>query len=187
MASRLMSYLVRSLGLMALLAAGGCAGLGFMPAEAVTTLKNPTHVEAYRTGKLDDHPGYGGKMDGFAVIRTGEASEDVARDLAEAIQDPTLYRDATRDQDFVPTVGYRFYRKLSGGRGQMSLDILVGFDCDEILLVAHDNKLRENFRRLLEVDPGRERLLDLTRQAFPFDELVQSLSPVRTPATEPDE
>jgi hypothetical protein len=182
-----MSQLLRLLGLMLLLGAGGCAGLSFIPADAATTLANPTHVEAYRTGKLEDHPGYGGKMDGFAVIRTGEAPPDLAHDLAQAVADPTIYRDKTRDLDFVPTVGYRFYRQLDGGRGQESLDVLVGFDSDEVLLVARDNKLRENFRRMLEVDPGRERLLDLSRQAFPFDELVQSLSAVRTPATQPEE
>jgi hypothetical protein len=163
---------------------GGCSGVGFMPAEAALTLGRPTHVEAYRMGTLEDHPGYGGKMEGYAVIRTGSAPPELAGELAEAVQDPTIYRDEAGPQDFVPTVGYRFYRRLDRGRGQMTIDVLISFDSDQILMVARDNALREDFRRMIVSQPGRSRLLDLTRQAFPFDEVVQAIPELQA-TTEP--
>jgi hypothetical protein len=157
-----------------------------MPAQAMMTLKSPTHVEAYRTGKLEDHPGYGGKMDGFGVIRTGHLDDDSIAALSQTIADPDSYFDAARPDEFVPDIGYRFYRHLDHGRGQMSLDVLLDFDLDEVLLVARDNKLHEVFRRILETDRSREKLLEITRQAFPFDELVQSLSEIRPTTTQED-
>jgi hypothetical protein len=166
---------------MCLLAVGGCANLSFLPAETAATLANPSHVEAYRTGTLDAHPGYGGKMDGFAVIGAGQVSADLAKQIGQLAIDPATYRDATRRGEFVPVVGYRFYRHLSDGRGQMSVDMLISFDSDEVLLVARDGKLRENFRRLLESDPARQSLLDLTRQVFPLDVPVQSIPDVGEP------
>lgn len=156
--------------------AAGCAEVPFIPTEAVATLQHPTHVEAYRTGTLDDHPGYGGKLDGYAVFGTGSASGQVAADLTALVTNPATYHDEAGPPDFVPTVGFRFYRRLDGGGGQMSVDVLVGFDHDQILLVARDGKLREIFRRMMESDPGRPRLLELSRQAFPFDDTVQSLA-----------
>src|SRR5580700_11226986 len=39
----------------------GCANPGFIPPDALTTLRSPSHVETYPTGTLDNHPGYGGK------------------------------------------------------------------------------------------------------------------------------
>jgi len=172
--------------LASLCSAGGCADLGFLPVAATTTLDKPTHVEAYRTGKLDDHPGYGGKLDGFAVFNTGAIPPDVAQTLAATIADPTSYHDAVRRDEFVPSVGYRFYRRV-GGPGQYSVDVLIDFDSDEVLLVQRDPKLRENFRRVLETDHTRQRLLEISRQAFPFDLTVQSMTEYRAPATQPDE
>jgi hypothetical protein len=171
--------------LLALTSAGGCATLSFLPAEATQTLVHPTHVEAYRTGTLAAHPGYGGKLDGFAVFNTGQAPPELAAQLADAIADPASYRDEVSAEEFVPDVGYRFYRLLDGGRGQWSLDVLISFDEDQVLLVGRDNKLHENFRRLIESTPGRGRFLQLSRQAFPFDDFVQSIQSV--PATEPDQ
>jgi hypothetical protein len=43
------------------------------------------------------------------------------------------------------------------------------------------------FRRRLEIDPARLRLLEISRDSFPFDQLVQSLSEVRTPSAQPDD
>jgi hypothetical protein len=149
--------------------------VGFLPAEAVATLKKPTHVEAYRMGTLEDHPGYGGKMEGYAVIRTGSASEDVAGQLAEAVQDSSTYRDEAGPDDFVPTVGYRFYRHLTNGRGQASMDVLVSFDSNQILMVVRDGTLRENFRRMIIAEPGRSHLLELAKEVFPFDTVVQTI------------
>src|ERR1700733_11376583 len=102
-------------------AAGGCASLSFLPADAIATLKQPNHVDAFRTGTLIDHPGYGGKMDGFAVFQTGEMQPDLSRQLADAIADPSTYRDTTRYNEFTPTTGYRFYYRARGG--QISLDV----------------------------------------------------------------
>jgi hypothetical protein len=170
-----------------LLSLSGCSSLGFLPAASVATLNHPTHVEAYRIGSLADHPGYGGKMDGYAVFDTGHAPPDAAKDLASAIADPNTYRDAVRPDDFTPVIGYRFYRLLPYGRGQASLDVLIDLDSDELMLVAHDGRLREVYRRLMESDPARQRLLQISRQTFPFDELIQSTSDYRLPSTQPDE
>ena len=175
-----------SLGLLLLLSSG-CSTLNYLPAASVATLNNPTHVEAYRIGSLDDHPGYGGKMDGYAVFDTGHTPEDAAKDLAAAIADPATYHDAVRPADFTPVIGYRFYRQLPSGRGQASLDVLIDLDSDELMLVAHDQRLREVFRRLMESDPARQRLLNISRQSFPFDQLIQSTSDFRLPSTQPDE
>jgi len=173
-------------GLTLLLAsfAGGCSSLSFIPADAMATLANPSHVEAYRTGTIDDHPGYGGKMDGFAVFQTGDVTPDLTRTLAAIVADPSTYIDATRPDDFVPLAGYRFYRRLDEGGGQVSIDVLVSFDCDEILLVAHDKRQKENFRRLIESDPGRGKLLEITRNTFSSDVSIQALPEVRAPSTE---
>jgi len=172
--------------LLCTLAGGGCANLSFLPAEAAATLAHPTHVEAYRTGKLDDHPGYGGKMDGFAVINTGDASPELAHNLGSLFSDPATYLDDVRPNDFVPSVGYRFYRRLNdSGGAQVCIDVLIAFDCDEVLLVARDSKLKETFRRMMESDPAREKLLEASRQAFEFDQLIQSLSEVRPAASMP--
>jgi hypothetical protein len=124
---------------------------------------------------LDDHPGYGGKLDGFAVIRTGHISPDTAADLASAVTDPATYGSADAVDDFVPTVGYRFYRHLDGGIGQMTVDVLIGFGGDQLLLVARDNRLREYFRRMFYIGPGRARLVELSRLVFTFDPVVRSL------------
>ena len=164
---------------------GGCAGVGFLPSEAVATLDKPTHVEVYRMGTLEEHPGYGGKMEGYAVIRTGKATDELAGQVAAAVQDPAVYSDKAGPEDFVPTVGYRFYRHLSGGHGQATMDVLVGFDSDQILMVVRDSSLRENFRRMIIVEPGRTRLLELARQALPFDEVVQSIPDYPAPTTQP--
>jgi hypothetical protein len=173
--------------LLLLLAAPGCSTLNFLPSDAAATLANPSHVEAYRTGTIDDHPGFGGKMDGFAVFGTGQTSPDSAKSLAATVSDPATYRDATRNEDFTPTLGYRFYRRLPSGRGQLSVDVLINFDSDEVLLIARDAGLHEVFRRRLEFDPARLRLLEISRDSFPFDQLVQSLSEVRTPSAQPDD
>jgi len=165
--------------------AAGCAGVGFMPADAAATLAHPTHVEAYRTGEMSDHPGYGGKMEGYGVIGTGFVSPEVAEQLAAVVADPASYRDAPGSNEFEPDIGYRFYRQLDGGRGQMSLDVLIGFDSDQVLLVARNARLREDFRRMLVSEPARSRLLELTREAFPLDEAVQSIPEFAAPATEP--
>jgi hypothetical protein len=167
--------------LAAALGCAGCANPGFIPADALTTLKNPSHVEVYRTGTLDDHPGYGGKLDGFAVFGTGHVSHQAAADLAAAVTDPSTFDDADAIDDFVPTVGYRFYRHRGQGLGQMSVDVLLGFDGDQMLVVARDEKLREFFRRMFSIVPGRARLLDLVRRAFPHDSVVQSLPAARAP------
>jgi hypothetical protein len=165
--------------LMLLLAAtaGGCASLSFLPADAMATLQNPNHVDAFRTGGFVDHPGYGGKIDGFAIFQTGHVPPSLSSQLGDLIANPATYLDKTRPDDFEPSAGYRFYRRVGGGL--VSLDVLVGFDAGEVLLVQHDGKQRENFRRMLVFDPGREQLLDLTRQAFPDDDFIQSLSLIR--------
>ncbi len=167
---------------------GGCAGVGFLPSEAVATLQKPTHVEAYCMGTIEDHPGFGGKMEGYAVIRTGHASDELAGQIAAAVQDAATYRDEAGPPEFVPTVGYRFYRHLTGGHGQATMDVLVGFDSDQILMVVRDGTLRENFRRMIIAEPGRARLLELARQAFPFEDMVQTVPEIRAttqPSTTP--
>ncbi|HUB26165.1 MAG TPA: hypothetical protein VL992_12110 [Tepidisphaeraceae bacterium] len=169
MASRLPRFLVL------LLAAGasGCASLGFLPADAMATLKQPNHVDAFRTGDFIDHPGYGGKLDGFAVFQTGHLPPPLSRQLADLIANPATYIDKTRADEFAPSAGYRFYRRQNGGL--VTLDVLVGFDSGQIMLVQHDGKQREIFRRLLVFDPAREQILDITRQAFPDDDFIQTL------------
>jgi hypothetical protein len=163
------------LSLIAASLAGGCANVPFIPAQATATLQHPSHVEAFRTGTLDDHPGFGGKMDGYAVFNTGWASDDVIAQLGAIIVDAATYTDDAGPADFVPTVGYRFYRRSGGGL--YSVDVLIGFDHDQILLVARDEKLREDFRRMFESAPARAWLVRLTQQAFPDDRTVQSLIP----------
>jgi hypothetical protein len=167
--------LILLVGLIGVSCTGGCAQVPFLPAEAALTLQHPTHVEAYRTGTLDDHPGYGGKMDGFAVFGTGAVTDDVATEVAAAIADPTTYYDNAGPEDFVPTLGFRFYRKVGGG--QTSVDVLIGFDHDQVMVVARDNKQREDFRRLMDSTPGRARLVKVSQEAFEVDLEVQSLSP----------
>lgn len=175
MSARLAYFMI----VLAALAGGGCAGPTFLPAGATAALANPTSVEAYRTAKMEDHPGYGGKLDGFAVIGDGQVSDDLAKQLATLALDPASYRDETRTDDFVPLVGYRFYRRTDDGRGHTSVDVLVSFDADEVLFVARDSQFHENFRRLLESDPSRAQWLDLTRQIFPLDVPVQSVPDIR--------
>jgi ABC-type amino acid transport substrate-binding protein len=165
------------LALLGALCAGGCAAVPFIPAQAAATLEHPTHVEAFRTGTLDDHPGFGGKMDGYAVFETGWISDEDAAELAAVVLDPATYRDDAGPADFVPTAGFRFYRQLGGGRGQTCVDVLIGFDHDQILLVARDEKLREDFRRMLDSAPGRESLVRLSQDALEFDQTIQSLTP----------
>jgi hypothetical protein len=143
----------------------GCANLSFLPADAMASLSDSSHVEAYRTGTLDAHPGYGGKLDGFAIFQTGDLTPDLVQQLSAVIDDPASFIDSTRTDDFVPTVGYRFYHRVPAG--QVSLDVLVDFDRDEVLLVAHDIRQKETFRRLIESDPCRARLLEIARQVFP--------------------
>jgi hypothetical protein len=163
--------------LAAMALASGCQSLSFLPSDAMVSLSDPSHVEAYRTGTLDAHPGYGGKMDGFAIYQTGDMTPDLVQQLAAVINDPASFIDSTRPDDFVPTVGYRFYHRVAPG--QVSLDVLVDFDRDEVLLVAHDIRQKETFRRLIESDPGRQRLLEIARQVFPLDGFIQSLPMVR--------
>jgi hypothetical protein len=158
--------------------------VGFIPGDVAKTLAHPTHVEAYRTGEIADHPGFGGKMEGYAVFDTGMASDETARDLAAAFADPATYLDASGPSNFEPTVGYRFYRQLDGGRGQWSVDVLIGFDTDQVLMVGRDNKQREDFRRMLVSVPGRTRLLELSREAFPLDTAVQEIQDFRAPDTQ---
>lgn len=124
-------------------------------------------------------------MEGYGVIRTGFVSAELAEQLAAVVADPSSYRDSAGTNEFEPDIGYRFYRQLDGGRGQMSLDVLISFDSDQVLLVARNNKLREDFRRMLVSEPARSRLLELTREAFPLDEQVQSIPEFAEPATQP--
>jgi hypothetical protein len=154
----------------------GCSTVSFLPAQVGATLHAPNHVEAYRVGTLDTHPGYGGKMDGFAVFSTGHASPGVAASLASAVADSRTYGDAVQSSDFVPDVGFRFYRRLPDGPGQLCVDVLISFASDEVLLVARNEKLREDFRRLFTCEPGRKELVDLTREAFEFEDWAQALS-----------
>lgn len=173
--------------LFAALVSGGCSAgnLSFLPADAAAALAKPTHVEAYRVGKLDDHPGYGGKVDGFAAVRTGHVDAATAGRVSEAATDPEGYRDATRPCEFVPSIAYRFYRRLDAGRGQDSVDVLVSFDCDEVMFVSRDPRQHEVFRRLIAADPGRGRWISLARDTFPLDLDLQSLPERRPPITEP--
>jgi hypothetical protein len=178
---RLQITMSRQLAVLMLLlvACGGCVSPTFIPARATAALTTPTSVEAYRVGSLDAHPGYGGKMDGFAVIGDGQMTDDLAKQLAALVLDPSSYRDETRSDEFVPLVGYRFYRLTDDRSGHTSVDVLVSFDADEVLVVARDKLFHENFRRLLESDPSREEWLGLTRQIFPLDVPVQSVPDIR--------
>ena len=160
------------------LTCAGCAtgnsALAFLPADAENTLGNFDHVEAYRIGSLDDHPGYGGKLDGYAVFQTGTLTPQLSRDLASAVVDTSTYLDSSRTGNFNPAVGYRFCRSVNG-HAEVNLDALIDFDESQVLLVQHDGRRSEIFRRLLECDPGRAKLLDLTRQAFPGDMKIQTM------------
>jgi hypothetical protein len=167
--------MTRIILILLLLTAGGCQSLSFLPAGAGATLANPTHVEAYSLGTIDAHPGLGGKMDGFAVIGTQKIDDQSAKEIAAIAADPASYRDRMPGADFVPIVGYRFYRRLDSGRGQVSVDVLLDFQADLVMIVTRDNRVREYFRRIVNSAPSRQRLLDLTQQVFPMNTDVQSI------------
>jgi len=167
--------MMRNFLILLLLSAGGCQSIGFLPAGASDTLASPSHVEAYTLGKIEDHPGLGGKMDGFAVTGTQKIEDISAQQLAVVVADTSSFSDKMPNADFSPIVGYRFYRQLEHGKGQVSVDVLLDFQNDLLMLVTRDNRVREYFRRILDSSPSRERLLDLTQQIFPMNTDIQSI------------
>jgi len=155
------------------------------PDEATDILKNVTHVEAYRVGLLKDHPGFGGKVDGFAAMETAHITPAVARRATAIALDPANFSQLMEAGKFQPTIAWRFYRLFPGGMGQDAVDMLVDFNSNEVLIVSRDVHLHEYFRTMAGCQPSRQKLLKLACDTFPNDADLAKLAstPHAGPAT----
>ncbi|HTW95327.1 MAG TPA: hypothetical protein VMD30_11065 [Tepidisphaeraceae bacterium] len=164
--------------LAALLAANpACNSPAFnYPPEASDILANVTRVEAYRVGSLNDHPGFGGKVDGFAALETAHITPGIAHRAAVIALDPASFCPLTQAGDFKPTIAWRFYRLLPDGQGQDAVDMLVDFNSNEVMVVSRDGHLHEYFRTMAGCRPSRQRLIKLARDTFPNDDDLANLA-----------
>jgi len=168
----------------ALLFAGCQSPAVVYPSEASAILNGYTRGEAFRLGSLYDHPGAGDKVDGFAALESTQVSGDIAQRVAAIALDPNNFQDQTRREEFLPTIAWRLYRLLPAGQGQDAVDVLVSFDCDEVLIVSRDSRLHEFFRRLVTSDAARMKLLELARDTFPADSDLSKIPDARDAAGE---
>ncbi|HET6248432.1 MAG TPA: hypothetical protein VFE47_12090 [Tepidisphaeraceae bacterium] len=89
--------------------------------------------------------------------------------LSQIILNDKSYEWNTVKQCIInPGVGYRFWR------GKESITVLVCFQCNEIGILPDITESQK--MKILECDPARGALLELTKQALPDDQHIRELT-----------
>jgi hypothetical protein len=152
--------------LMGIVAVAGCVETAepttrSLPPDSAVVLTKPDRVEAYLVGKLADHPGAGGKVAGFGVLRSITAPEEVALGIAAIAADPANFGDTLPVTDFAPVIAYRFYK------GDQGVDVLLSFRQDSAMLVERDAHRKEIYRRVYSIAPSRDKFARWAGRTFP--------------------
>ena len=126
-------------------------------------------VELYRVGPKEDNYKY---FYSYSIYKGPDllAEKDSIK-LSRIFLDEKSYKINFDDGslklcEFNPGLAFRFYK------GKEVLDILLCFQCDEIKFY-HNQKLLGQ----ADVDPARADLVNLSKQLFPKDKVIQLLMP----------
>jgi hypothetical protein len=141
-------------------------------APTVAILQGATRAETFRIGVT---PGFGDpeptqKIDDKAVSATGLPGDRAfASRTAAAILDPRLYGAAHDRCLFSPGIVLRLWQ------GHESVDCVLCFHCDDVLILTHDAQNRVIHSDFTSFLPQRSALLALAKQAFPADQEIQAI------------
>jgi hypothetical protein len=135
----------------------------FLGPTAISILKRPAKVEAWRIHSDDKGLAQSAAAPKILTIEQGE-------ELANILQDSRTYNfDSAKGCIFQPTVGLRIWRN------NHSFEVILCFHCSELKVNGPDAVKKEYASRIEDFDEARPKLVALVKQVFPDDVEIQAL------------
>jgi hypothetical protein len=128
-------------------------------------VRNPTKVEAFRVKPTPD-PTDSTNLDGYPVIGSPiPVDEKLAKQLSDALLDPSSYAGKPKFGGFQPVIAFRFTGEDS------RVVVLLDFETNTATTAFSGSQ----DGRLASFDPGRARLVRLVKRVHSADESVKKL------------
>ena len=141
-----------------------------LPANVVSILKGATKVESFRVSPEPTTDESGDTINGYPVMATGK---DQALSFAKRLSAVLLRGGVTQNRKkcgLRPGVAFRIWKD------QEAVDVLICFECDVLWPHVVGETSEHPTWEWQDFDPVREELVNLSKEAFPDDQVIQSLS-----------
>jgi hypothetical protein len=164
-------FLVGAVSWLAACSRSDLSGTNHIPGRSI--IHDATRVEVFRV-EAEPAPNPSGKtIGGFAILATGK---EQGADFAARLSQVLLSGGVTQNQKkcgLHPGVAYRLWS------GERAVEVLVCFECDVLWPHVVGKHVEQPRLEWQDFDPVRPELVALTKEAFPDDLEIQSLSDSR--------
>ncbi len=143
----------------------------FLGPRMLAILDNAKTVTAFRLAPINASERASEQMDGYPIsdIAPEQPDDFAAKVLTLLYDDKTYDFDIAKACDPTPGVGLR----ITSPEG--IVDILLCFDCNQLLLFTTDGKHKDVEHKIQNFDHARPAFIELAKKAFPNDKAIAAL------------